>query len=53
MITKTSLVIGWSILFCIFVIAGYGIIKTTGYRIFYEDNVKETIREMVKPEYLK
>jgi len=31
----------------------YWIAKTLSYTIFYEDMVRETVREMVKPEYLK
>ena len=30
----------------------YWITKTVSYTIFYEDMVKSTIRDMVKPEYL-
>lgn len=31
----------------------YWIFKTVSYELFYESMVKDTIREMVKPEYLK
>ncbi len=31
----------------------YWLIKNVSYWIFYEDMVRETITQMVKPEYLK
>jgi FtsZ-interacting cell division protein ZipA len=31
----------------------YWIAKTVSYQVFYEDMVKQTVRDMVKPEYLK
>lgn len=31
----------------------YSVTKTVSYKIFYEDMVRETITEMVKPEALK
>ena len=30
----------------------YWVVKTISYTIFYQDMVEETVREMVKPEYL-
>lgn len=30
----------------------YWVAKTVSYEIFYEDMVQDTVREMVKPEYL-
>ena len=36
-----------------FVYGTYWIAKTVSYTIFYEDMVQETIKEMVRPEYLK
>lgn len=30
----------------------YWAAKTTSYRLFYEDMVQDTVREMVNPEYL-
>lgn len=38
---------------CIFVYASYEIGKLISYDWWYEDMVKTTIREMVKPEALK
>jgi uncharacterized membrane protein YccF (DUF307 family) len=31
----------------------YWVVKNLSYLFFYEDMVQETIKEMVKPEYLK
>lgn len=48
--------IWYSILIFLFLISLYGaywVAKNVSYALFYEDMVQETIREMVKPEYLK
>ena len=39
--------------FCGVTYGMYWIFKTFSYMIFYEDMVAETIKEMVKPEFLK
>jgi len=34
----------------------YGVVslkKTVSYNMYYKDNVEQTVRDMVKPEYLK
>ncbi len=31
----------------------YWVAKTVSYNLFYENMVQETVRDMVKPEYLK
>jgi FtsZ-interacting cell division protein ZipA len=45
------------VLVAVFIIAilyfGIWIKKNVNYNFFYRDVVKQTIREMVKPEYLK
>lgn len=49
----TSLVIASAIL--IIIIGIYGVFllkKTVSYNMFYKSRVEETVREMVKPEYL-
>jgi len=38
---------------CGFIYGMYWFYKTGSYFFFYEDMVQETIREMVKPEYLR
>jgi hypothetical protein len=38
---------------CLITYGMYWLFKTISYEIFYESMVQETIREMVKPEYLK
>ncbi len=35
-----------------FIYGSYWVAKTVSYSIFYEDMVKKTVKEMVKPEYL-
>lgn len=42
-----------AIIFVVVVYVGYEAVKGLGYRLCYEDMVKETVIEMVKPEYLK
>ena len=46
-------IVGGLILFCGILYGTYWIAKTVSYEIFYEDMVEDTVREMVKPEYLK
>jgi len=41
------------VLVCVFIYAMYWVAKTGSYFFFYEDMVQDTIREMVKQEYLK
>ena len=41
------------VIVCAITYGMYWIFKTVSYEIFYESMVKETVREMVKPEYLK
>lgn len=49
---QVFLFVGGIILFCIAVYGMYWLAKTGSYFFFYESMVQETIREMVKPEYL-
>lgn len=37
----------------LFLYGVYWVTKTVSYEIFYEDMVKRTVRELVKPEALK
>lgn len=37
---------------CLMLWGMYWVAKTFSYWVFYEDMVKETIKQMVKPEYL-
>lgn len=39
--------------FCAVTYGMYWVFKTVSYEIFYEDMVIETIKEQVKPEYIK
>lgn len=41
------------VLVCGAIYGCYWVAKTVSYTIFYEDMVEQTIRETVKPEYLK
>lgn len=51
---KQSLGILAVVVIIVFFIYGvYWVGKTVSYKIFYEDMVKKTVREMVKPENLK
>ena len=52
-IFKILLIIAVIIIFCFFIYGCYWIVKTVSYKIFYEDMVKDTIVEMIKPEYLR
>jgi len=36
-----------------FIVGAFWLAKNGSYFFFYEDMVKETIQELVKPEYLK
>ena len=47
LVVLTLAIVGGSIYGC------YCIAKTVSYSFFYEDMVKRTIVQMVKPEYLK
>jgi len=38
--------------FCAFVYGSYWLVKNVSYWFFYEDLVKETIREMIDKKYL-
>ncbi len=50
---SAGMVIG-AILLAISVVYGcYWIAKSVSYAVFYEGMVEQTIREMVKPEYLR
>jgi hypothetical protein len=40
------------VLTCGVIYGFYWIAKTVSYTIFYEDMVQDTVKEMVKPEYL-
>ena len=50
---KIILSIFGGIIICFFVYVCYWLVKTISYNLFYEDMVKKTVQEMVKPEYLK
>ncbi len=41
------------LLFVCVLAGGYWVAKNVSYAVFYEDMVIETIRQTVKPEYLK
>ena len=41
------------IIFCVVLYGIYWIAKTVSYQVFYEGMVIETVKDMVKPEYLK
>ncbi len=41
------------ILFCAVIFGMYWVFKTVSYTLFYDAMVQETVREMVKSEYLK
>ena len=49
---EIGMFIGGIILVCLVIWGCYWLAKTFSYWLFYEDMVKETIRELVKPEYL-
>ena len=49
----TGMVIGAALLAISVVYGCYWIAKSMSYAIFYEGMVEQTIREMVKPEYLR
>lgn len=53
MMKDAILIIGGIILVCAMIYGCYWIAKSVSYFFFYEGFVQETIREMVKPEYLK
>jgi len=38
---------------CLLIWGGWWLAKTVSYKLWYEDMVKETITEMIKPEALK
>ena len=42
-----------AILICVFIYGAYWLVKTGSYWLWYEDMVKDTIREIVKQEALK
>jgi len=48
-----SMIIVGIIVFCFFIYGAYWAAKTISYKIFYEDMVRTTIVEMVKPNTLK
>jgi len=45
-------IIGILLLICV-VYGGYWVAKNVSYSLFYEEMVLETIKETVKPQYLK
>lgn len=50
---KNALAIIFGLILTCGVIYGmYWVAKTVSYAIFYENMVEDTVREMVKPEYL-
>ena len=49
---SAGMVIGAIVLVGGLMYGSYWIAKTVSYAIFYENMVEQTIREMVKPEYL-
>lgn len=47
------LIIAGVVAFCALMWGMYWVVKTGSYFFFYESMVHETVREMVKPEYLR
>ena len=45
--------IAGALFICAIIYSAYWIAKTVSYQIFYKDMVEQTVRNMVKPEYLK
>jgi len=52
-IQSAILIVIGIVLFFAVLYGAYWIIKTFSYWLFYEDMVRESIRQMVKPEYLR
>lgn len=50
---KLTATVALVIVSIIFIYASYMVAKSISYTLFYEDMVQQTIREMVKPEYLR
>lgn len=50
---STGMIIGAALLAISVVYGCYWIGKSVSYAIFYESMVEQTVREMVKPEYLR
>lgn len=50
---SAGLIIGAIILAICFTYGCYWLVKTVSYFFFYESMVEQTVREMVKPEYLR
>lgn len=48
-----ALYLGLAILICAFIYGAYWVAKNGSYWLWYEDMVKDTVREMVKQESLK
>jgi len=46
------MIIGGILALCLFVWGSYWVAKNVSYWLFYEDMVKETIREMIDKRYL-
>jgi len=50
---KIVIYFGTAILMIVFLVGAYWLAKHASYWLWYEDMVKETIREMVKPAALR
>ena len=48
-----GIVVGGILLVGCLIYGGYWITKSVSYSFFYESMVEQTVREMVKPEYLR
>ena len=50
-----NIIIGISaaLIICGVIYGAYWLAKTVSYQVFYKDMVEHTVKEMVKPEYLK
>jgi hypothetical protein len=53
MILKGIFGIAGVALICGFIYGSYWVAKTVSYSFFYESMVENTVRDLVKPEYLK
>ncbi len=52
-IKDIAMVIGSILALCFIIYFSYWVVKTISYSVFYESMVEDTVREMVKPEYLR
>jgi len=50
---EIGLSIAGILVFCAILYGSFWVTKNISYSIFYENMVQQTVKEMVKPEYLK